>query len=123
MWRQVPTVRSETVCPSEVHFFVTAGSGVIRVVFDMDALESALGPFQAALGQFKNEVRFSFNASAGVRFRLSDSHGVRRDVRGYMSPALRHGLPASSADPNATVFPVEHAFHHLNGAFSFVVHV
>jgi hypothetical protein len=70
----------------------------------------------------KNEVKFSFNAGGGVRFRLTDRYGIRIDVRDYMSPALRYGLPASSADPNVIVFPVEHAFHQLFGSLSFVIH-
>ncbi len=107
---------------SRVHFFATAGLGAMWVVINRDALQAALDPAQAGIGELKNEVKFSFNAGAGVRFRLSDRYGFRIDVRDYMSPALRYGLPASSSDPNAIVFPVEHTFHQLFASFGLVIH-
>jgi len=107
---------------TKVHFFLTAGLGAMWVVINRDAVQEALNPAQAGIGRLKNEVKFSFNAGAGVRFRLSDRYGIRFDVRDYMSPALRYGLPASSSDPNAIVFPVERTFHQLFGSFSFVIH-
>jgi hypothetical protein len=107
---------------TRAHFFVTAGLGAMWVVVDQKALQQATDPAQAHIGTLSNEVKFSFNAGAGIRFRLSDRFGIRIDVRDYMSPALRYGLPASSTDPNAIVFPVEHTFHQLFGSFSFVIH-
>ncbi len=105
-----------------VHFFLTAGLGAMWVTINRPALQEALNPAQAGIGELKNEVKFSFNAGAGVRVRLSDRFGVRFDVRDLMSPALRYGLPESSQDPNAIVFPVENTFHQLFGSISFVIH-
>jgi hypothetical protein len=107
---------------TRVHFFVTGGVGALWVVINKGALQEALNPGQAGLGTLKNEVKFSFNAGAGVRFRINDRFGLRVDMRDYMSSALRYGLPASSDDPNAIVFPVEHAFHQILASVSLVVH-
>ncbi len=104
---------------TKVHFFLTAGLGAMWVVLNREASQALL---QEGIPELKNEVKFSFNAGAGVRFRLSDRYGIRFDVRDYMSPALRYGLPESSADPNAVVFPVENTFHQLFASFSFIVH-
>jgi len=106
----------------KVHFFLTAGLGAMWVTVNRDAIQEALDPGGAGIGEIRNEVKFSFNAGAGVRFRLSDRYGFRIDVRDYMSPALRYGLPESSSDPNAVVFPVENTFHQLFASFSFVIH-
>ena len=105
-----------------VHFFLTAGLGAMWVTVNRAAMNEALNPAQAGIGEIKNEVKFSYNAGAGVRVRLSDRYGVRFDVRDYMSPALRYGLPESSPDPNVIVFPVENTFHQLFGSVSFVIH-
>ena len=107
---------------TRVHFFVTAGVGAMWVIINKTALQQALDPAQAGLGTLRNETKVSLNVGGGVRFRLSDRYSIRMDVRDYLSPALRYGLPAASSDPNAIVFPVEHAFQQLVGTFSFVIH-
>ncbi len=106
----------------KTNFFLTAGLGAMWVTVNDSALKNAPIVFQAAIPELQNEVKFSFNAGMGVRFRLSERFGVRFDVKDYMSPAIRYGLPASSQDPNAVVFPVENTFHQLFASFSLVIH-
>ena len=106
----------------KTNFFLTAGLGAMWVTVNGDAVREAIDPGGAGIGEIKNEVKFSFNAGAGVRIRLNERFGVRFDVRDYMSPAIRYGLPESSTDPNAVVFPVENTQHQLFGSVSLVIH-
>ncbi len=106
----------------KVHFFMTGGLGAMWVVVNTNTMQSTLNPAETLLGPFRNEVKFSFNAGAGVRCRLSERYGIRLDLRDYMSPGVRYGLPASSPIARVPVFPIENPFHQLVGTFSFIVH-
>jgi len=106
----------------KTNFFLTAGLGAMWVNINRDAVNEAINPGGAGIGEIRNEVKFSFNAGAGVRIRLNERFGIRFDVRDYMSPAIRYGLPESSSDPNAIVFPVENTQHQLFGSVSLVIH-
>ena len=100
--------------------FVTAGVGAAFYRIPQKTVNQALDPSRAGLGKLRNQNAFSFNAGAGVAVRINSVWGVRFDVRDYMSRAVRYGLPKSSTDPSATVFPVGGIFHQIEVAIAFV---
>lgn len=98
--------------------YVTAGLGATFVTLSQRSLGQAV---QGGIGPLKNETVLAFNAGGGLRFRLTNRFGFRLDARDYMSRALRYGLPKSSTDPNAKVFPVGGAFHQITGSVALVI--
>jgi hypothetical protein len=102
--------------------FVTAGVGATFVTLSQSTLNEALDPRRAGLGELKREIIFAFNAGAGLRVRMSPRYSVRVDIRDYMSRPLRYGLPRTSSDPNAVVFPVTGAFHQIVGTLGVAIH-
>lgn len=102
--------------------YLTAGVGVTFVSITQQTIGEALDPTRGGIGELKGEVFFAFNAGAGFRYRINDRWGIRVDARDYMSRPIRYGLPESSSDPDAVVFPVSGAFHNLVGSFGVVIH-
>ncbi len=100
--------------------FLTAGVGGTFFNVSQQTMNEALDPNRAGLGTIRNENVFAFNAGGGVRFRINSVWGLRIDFRDYMSRAARYGLPQSSPDPNATVFPINGVLHQLELSFAFV---
>jgi hypothetical protein len=100
--------------------FLTVGVGGTLNNLSQATINAALDPGRAGLGKLQNDNIFAFNAGGGVRFKINDIYGFRFDVRDYMSRAVRYGLPKSSTDPNATVFPIAGLFHQLEVTVSFV---
>ncbi len=100
--------------------YLTAGVGGFYSVLPQATINEALDPSRAGLGQLHSENVFAFNAGAGVRIRINRIYGFRFEVRDTMSRAIRYGLPQSSSDPKATVFPVGGVFHQLDVSVSFI---
>jgi hypothetical protein len=99
--------------------YLTAGVGATFFVLSPKTINAAL---EAGLGSLHTENLFAFNAGGGIRLRLSRHVGLRYDVRDYMTRAPRFGLPVSSADPSAVVFPARGVFHQFEGSFAVVFH-
>jgi hypothetical protein len=102
--------------------YVTAGLGATFVTISQKTIGEAIDPGRGGIGELKSETIFAFNAGGGFRVRLNDRWGVRLDIRDYMSRTLNYGLPKSSDDPNAAVFPVSGVFHHAAASFGVIVH-
>jgi opacity protein-like surface antigen len=99
--------------------YLTAGVGGTFFVLKPETVNAAL---EAGLGSLHTENLFAFNAGGGIRLRLTRHLGVRYDVRDYMTHAPRFGLPVSSNDPSAFVFPARGVFHQFEASFAFVYH-
>jgi hypothetical protein len=102
--------------------YLTAGVGGTFYVLSRATVNEALDPSRGGLGQLHNENVLDFNAGGGVRFKMSERFGLRLDVRDYMSRAVRYGLPQTSSDPKATVFPVSGVFQRIEVSFAFVIY-
>jgi opacity protein-like surface antigen len=100
--------------------FLTAGIGGTLYRVPQQAVNEALDPNRAGLGKIRSDNTYAFNAGGGVRIRVNRRYGLRIDFRDYMSKPPRYGLPKSSNDPNAVVFPVAGIFHQFELAFAFV---
>ena len=100
--------------------YLTAGVGGTFFTVPQSAVNQAMDPAIAGFGKLRNENIFAFNAGGGVSVRVNRVWGVRIDVRDNMTRAVRYGLPESSTDPNATVFPVTGIFHQLELSIAFV---
>jgi hypothetical protein len=100
--------------------YLTAGVGGIFFTLPQSTINEALDPGRAGLGQLRSENVVAFNTGAGVRIRINRVYGLRFEVRDTMSRAVRYGLPKSSSDPTATVFPIGGVFHQLDFSISFV---
>ncbi len=95
--------------------YLTAGAGANITTVGQNAT-------RAGSSDLKTDTSFAFNAGGGVRFRVNSIYGFRIDVRDHMSRPLRYGLPVSSSDPSAAVFPAKGIFHQLQISFAFVYH-
>jgi hypothetical protein len=97
--------------------YLTAGVGG---AFHSLAQKTVNQGLESGLGTLRTENVFAFNAGGGVRVRINSVWGIRIDARDYMSRAVRYGLPKTSSDPSATVFPVGGVFHQIEISFAFV---
>jgi outer membrane protein W len=77
------------------------------------AKQIANDPLQGNLPGFETAAELALNYGVGFKRRLSDDFGFRLDVRGFLSRNPTFGLPRSSADPNAVVFPAFGAINTL----------
>ena len=100
--------------------YLTAGVGGTFHTLSQSTVNEALDPNRGGLGKLHNENVFDFNAGGGVRARLNSLYGIRVDVRDYMSRAVRYGLPRTSSDPRATVFPVGGVLHRIEFSIGLV---
>jgi opacity protein-like surface antigen len=97
--------------------YVTAGVGTTFFVVGSKDINAAM---EAGLGKLESDNVFAFNAGGGVAVRLREHIGVRVDARDFMSPVPRFGIPKSSDDPSALVFPAGGVFHRFEASFAFV---
>ena len=100
--------------------YLTAGVGGTIYAVTQSAINDALDPNRGGIGRLRTEGLFSFNAGAGIRIRVNSLYGFRIDVRDHISRPVRYGLPRSSSDPKATVFPVTGIFNQIEVSFAFV---
>ncbi len=100
--------------------YLTAGLGGSFYMLRQSTINEALDPNRVGLGKLRNESVFTFNGGGGVRFRINEVYGFRIDARDYFSSPPRFGLPASSDNPSAVVFPVTGIFQRLEVSFAFV---
>ena len=99
--------------------YLVTGLGAMIVTLSQNDLGEGV---VAGLGNLKNEILYAFSAGAGVKFRLSNRFGFRIDARDYVTRGWHYGLPKSSGDPNAKVFPVSGPMHLFTGTASLVVY-
>jgi hypothetical protein len=111
---------SKVTDKGKVFPYLTAGVGGTFFQLSQSTINQALDPSRAGLGQLRNENVFAFNAGGGLRFRINSVYGFRIDVRDTMSRAVRYGLPKTSSDPNAIVFPVGGIFHQIEVSLAFI---
>jgi opacity protein-like surface antigen len=97
--------------------YLTAGGGGTFFALTSETVNTAR---EAGLGELRTENLFAFNAGGGLRVKLGKHVGIRFDGRDYMSRSPRYGLPESSTDPSALVFPASGVFHNLEASFGFV---
>lgn len=114
LWYPTGLSKNKTAFP-----YLTLGVGGTFYALAQKAVNEALDPYRGGLGKMRNENIFAFNTGGGVRFKLNEKHGIRVDLRDYITRAVRYQLPKSSDDPNATVFPVGGLFHQIEFSFAF----
>ncbi|MBM3790138.1 MAG: hypothetical protein FJW35_07270 [Acidobacteria bacterium] len=100
--------------------YLTAGIGGTIHTVTRGAVNQALDPAMAGIGRLRSVNTFAFNAGGGVRMRLRDRYGIRFDIRDYMTKGISWGLPKSSDDPNAVVFPAVGLQHQFEVSFAFI---
>jgi hypothetical protein len=100
--------------------YLTAGVGGTIFAVSQETVNQAMDPNLAGLGKLRTECTFTFNAGGGVRIRLRERYGIRVDFRDFISEVPTYGLPESSSDPNATVYPATGLFHQFEFSFAFV---
>lgn len=77
------------------------------------AKQIANDPLQGNLRGFETAAELALNYGIGFKRHLTDDFGFRMDVRGFLSRNPTFGLPRSSSDPNAVVFPAFGAINTL----------
>lgn len=97
--------------------YLTAGVGATFFVVNARTVSEALA---AGLGKLHTENVLAFNAGGGLRMHMSKHLGVRLDARDYMTRTPRFGLPESSDDPAAVVFPTSGVFHQFEASIAFI---
>ena len=102
---------------SKIFPYVTAGVGTTFFIVGSKDINAGL---EAGLGKLQSENVFAFNAGGGVTMRVRKHIGVRVDARDFMTPVPRFGMPKSSDDPSALVFPAGGVFHRFEASFAFV---
>jgi hypothetical protein len=70
-------------------------------------------PLRGDLPGFETAAEIAANFGVGVKRHLTDDFDLRMDVRDYVSRNPTFGLPRSSSDPNAVVFPAFGAINNL----------
>lgn len=101
----------------KVYPYLTAGAGGTIFTLSQATIDQGLA---AGLGKLQTHTSFVFNAGGGIRFQFNDRYGLRLDARDWMSHPPRYGIPASSNDPGAFVFPVNGVFHQIELSIGFV---
>jgi len=99
------------------YWYVTAGAGGTFFTLSQETINQGA---VEGLGKMKSHTSFAFNAGGGVRHQFNDRWGIRIDARDWMSHPPRFGLPQSSNDPAASVFPVKGIFHQMEISFAVV---
>lgn len=101
----------------KVYPYLTAGAG--GTIFTLSQTDIDRG-LTAGLGKLQTHNSFVFNAGGGIRVQFNDHYGLRLNARDWMSHPPRYGIPASSDDPAASVFPVNGIFHQIELSIGFV---
>ncbi len=100
--------------------YLTAGVGGTFYTVSQKAVNEALDPNLGGIGKLSNVNTFAFNAGGGIRMRLRERYGLRVDFRDYLTRGVRWGLPKSSDNPDAIVFPAGGIQHQLEISFAFI---
>ena len=103
--------------PRKAYPFLTAGAGGTIYTVSQSTINDGIA---MGLGTLQTHTSFIFNAGGGLRYQFTNNYGFRLDVRDWMSHPPRYGIPASSSDPSASVFPVAGVFHQLEVSVAFV---
>jgi hypothetical protein len=97
--------------------YITAGSGGTIYTLPQDDISKASAQ---GLGNLKTHTSFTFNVGGGFRYAVSNTIGIRFDVRDWMSHPPRYGIPDSSPDPGQFVFPVKGFFQQIECSVALV---
>lgn len=90
---------------SKVRPFITFGGGVDIFQPTSAAVAFANNPLGGNLPGFGTSPEISANAGVGYKIALNHAVGFRMDFRGFINRNPSFGLPRSSSNPSATVFP------------------
>jgi hypothetical protein len=85
--------------------FLSAGIGGTVEQPTAKAVQFANDPLLGDLPGFETSASFAFNYGVGVKQILNDYFSLRGDLRGFLSRNPSFGLPRTSSNPNAVVFP------------------
>jgi outer membrane protein W len=98
---------------SRVRPFLSAGIGATIYKPTAEARQVANDPFQGNLQDLDTSREIAFNYGAGVSNQLSNTFGIRVDIRGFVGRNPSFGFARESTDPNAIVLPATGAIHNL----------
>jgi hypothetical protein len=85
--------------------FLTVGIGTSIFALTGEARTIAKDPLLGNVPDIDTANELTMNYGGGVKAKLNSWVGVRADVKGFIGRSPSFGLPRSSPDPNATVFP------------------
>lgn len=85
--------------------FLSIGVGGVLYRLTSDAIAFAHDPTRGNLLSAGNSNELALQYGIGVKTRASSWLGFRADVRGFVGGSPAFGLPRTSSDPAATVFP------------------
>lgn len=101
--------------------FISAGIGGILYQPTADARQIANDPLRANLPGFESSAEVAINVGVGFKKNLTKMLGVRMDVRGYVSRNPKFGLPRSSSDPSAAVFPASGSIENMEASVGLII--
>jgi hypothetical protein len=99
---------SRTVRP-----FVSVGVGGTLYRLTPEAIAVAADPLRGNIPNIKSSNEVALHYGFGVKTRFSNWLGFRGDVRGFLAKTPSFGLPQTSNDPSATVFPASGPLHNV----------
>ncbi len=101
--------------------FISGGIG--GTLYQPTARSRTIGrdPLRGNLPGFKSSGEFAFNYGLGFKHTLTDQFGFRMDVRGFVGRNPSFGLPRTSPDQNAVVFPADGAIHNMEVSAGFII--
>jgi len=85
------------------------------------AIQVANDPLQGNLPGFSSDSYLALNYGFGFKQRLSKDFGFRLDVRGFVTRNPTFGLPRSSPDASAVVFPATGAASNLEVSVGMII--
>jgi opacity protein-like surface antigen len=100
--------------------FLSVGTGWAVYQLTGEAKQIAVDPLQGNVPDIDNANEWAFNYGAGFKTKLASWVGIRVDVRGFISRNPSFGLPRSSNNANATVFPAGGAMNSGEASAGFV---
>lgn len=106
---------------SAVRPFLTSGIGAVRFTPTEQAKALALASgFIEDTTALESTTLLSFAFGGGIEGRFNRWLGVRFDVKDYLTPIPRFGLPQTSTGPGGIFFPVDGVVHNIEVAAGLV---
>lgn len=101
--------------------FVSLGVGGTLYQPTARARIKAQDPLRGNLPGFESSAELALNYGVGFKTNLTPTFGFRMDMRGFVGRNPSFGLPRSSTDANAVVFPANGAIHGLEASAGFII--